>query len=415
MLSCDIDGPLIDVFGNIGRAIVQAIVIGGGIGGLAAALALKRIGVQTRVFEQAPEIREVGAGLSLWSNAVRALERLGVDQAVIRHGSVYRYGRTITQQGALLAQTDFAAICPDVPCVMAHRGDLQQALLAAVGAEQVTTAARCRGVSQTGDRVQATFENGEAATADFLVGADGIHSVVRAQMFGAQEPRYSGFTCWRAIAEFEPDGLAKDTTELILGPGFQMGIFHCGPGRIYWFFALAAAQGGEDDAAGPRQFLLKRFGDCDPLLTETIAATQDACIFRNDLIDRPPAWPWGQGRITLLGDAIHSTTPNLGQGACQAIEDAVFLADSLLRRPQIEPALRHYEQRRRRRTARVTRQSWQGGRMLGLSNPLMISLRNALIHSPLGKRQVRKQFSELLNHDLPVLSASPYCSASTSE
>ncbi len=382
---------------------MRGIVIGGGIGGLAAAVALRRIGVEVRVFEQAPTIQEVGAGLSLWSNAVRALERLGVDREVIGRGSVFRYGRTITRHGKLLAHTDFEAICSDTPSVMVHRGDLQQALLAAVGHEHVTTAARCSGVSQNADQAAATFENGETAAADFLIGADGIHSVVRAGLFGDCEPRYSGFTCWRGLAEYEPKGLPRDTAGLILGKGFQMGVFHCGPGRIYWFFALAAPPGGEDGAAGSRKFLLEKFGDCDPLLTDAIAATDEARIFRNDLIDRPPAWPWGKGRVTLLGDAIHSTTPNLGQGACQAIEDAVFLADSIVQQKEIEPALRHYESRRRARTAWVTRQSWQGGRLLGMTNPLMIGLRNMLIRSFISKRQVQKQFSELLNYEIPNL------------
>jgi 2-polyprenyl-6-methoxyphenol hydroxylase-like FAD-dependent oxidoreductase len=382
---------------------MRGMVIGGGIGGLAAALAMKRIGIDARVFEQAPQIQEVGAGLSLWSNAVSALDRLGVADQVIRHGSVYRRGRTITADGRLLSEVDLHAINPHVPCVMARRTDLQQELLSALGAEHVTVDAKCTSVSQASQQVEAQFANGRAEQADFLIGADGIHSVVREQLFGTEAPRYSGFTGWRALAEFELRELEQDTTILIMGVGFQMGIFHCGPGRVYWFLAHAAKAGGRDDAEGPRAYLLKRFEGCTSLLTSTLSATCDQRIMRNDLFDRPSTWPWGQGRITLLGDAIHPTTPNLGQGACQAIEDAVFLADSILRHPTIEPALRHYEHRRRQRTAMVSRQSRQFGRLLGLKNPLLARLRNRLMASSTGKRQGVKLMTELLTYELPEL------------
>lgn len=382
---------------------MRGIVIGGGIGGLAAALALKRIGIDVRVFEQAPQIQEVGAGLSLWSNAVSALARLGVADQVVRHGTVFRRGFTMTVDGRILSEVDLQAINPHVPCVMVRRTDLQQELLAAVGAEQVTTNAKCTSVSQTLQQVEAKFEDGRSEHADFLIGADGIHSVVRQQLFGTVPPRYTGFTCWRGLAEFELQGTADDATILIMGAGFQFGIFHCGPGRVYWFSAAAAAAGGSDAAAGPRASLLERFVGYTSLMTSTLSATGDQHIMRNDLYDRPPAWPWGEGRITLLGDAIHPTTPNLGQGACQAIESAVFLADSISRHASIEPALRQYEQRRRRRTAMVTRQSRRSGRLLGLKNPLLVRLRDGFVASSVGKRQGVKLMATLLNYELPEL------------
>ncbi len=382
---------------------MRALVIGGGIGGLAAALALKRIGVEVRVFEQAPQIQEVGAGLSLWSNAMTALERLGVAHLVMQQGSPYRYGRAITDQGKLISISDLYEVNPRVPCVMVYRADLQRVLLHSFGVERVSTNARCVAVSQTPESVQAEFADGTTEQADILVGADGIHSVVRAQIFGPSELRYSGRTCWRGIGEFDPEGLPENSTVLILGKGFKMGVFRCGPGRVYWFFVKVAAAGGRDDEAGPRAYLLRQYGDCTSLLMSTLSATNDARIMRNDLFDRPPSWPWGTGRITLLGDAIHSTTPNLGQGACLAIEDGVFLANSVRRHESIESALRHYEQRRRKRTAMVNQASWQSGRFLVLERPALIALRNTLMRSRLGQWQSKKLMSRLLNFEIPEL------------
>ncbi len=195
---------------------------------------------------------------------------------------------------------------------------------------------------------------------------------------------------------------------MYVGDGAQSGLSRCRPGEVYWFVAVPAPAGGQDGAAGPRAELLARFAGCAPLLTSTIAATAEEKIMRNDLIDRPPTRLWGRGRITLLGDAIHPTTPNLGQGACQAIEDAVFLADALARKgaainANVAAALRHYEDARYRRTTRVTRQSWQGGKVFGWKNPTMNQFRNCFITSQLGRWQTAKIMKQLLNYPIPQL------------
>lgn len=384
---------------------MRALVIGGGIGGLAAALALKRTGHDVHVYEQAPQIQEVGAGLSLWSNAINALSRLGVAEQIKQLGTTLRYGRVYDNRGTLLSTTDLHDYNPHVPCVMIHRGDLQRELLETVGRDNVTTDAKCIAVSQTEDSAQVSFANGSSDEADCLVGADGIHSVVRSQLFGESELRYSGRTCWRGIADFDPPDLDADSTTLVLGPGFQMGMMRCGPGRVYWFFAIVRPAGGNDNDEGPKNFLLNKLGGGFSLPTSILQATEDARVLRGDLYDRPPAWPWGVDRITLLGDAIHSTTPNLGQGACQAIESAVFLADSVNQHAAVEAALRHYEQRRRKRTAMVTKTSWQSGKFLTVQNPLLLQCRNLFLRSPLGKPKMRSLNIELLTQTIPELTS----------
>src|SRR6267378_3199873 len=183
----------------------RVLVVGGGIGGLAAALALKRVGVRASVFERAPEIREVGAGLTLWSNAVKALRQLGVADKILALGSILERNKTITPEGKVLNEQDVTDVAQEAgaPCVLAHRADLQRTLLEALPAEEVHPGHACVGVDATADGVVARFANGREERGDLLVGADGIRSVVREHVLGKSEPVYAGYTCWRGMASFQ--------------------------------------------------------------------------------------------------------------------------------------------------------------------------------------------------------------------
>lgn len=384
---------------------MPALIIGGGIGGLATALALRRVGIEALVFERAPEIREVGAGLSLWSNAVKALRRLGVGERVVALGSVIERVRTVTAAGELLTETDIGELSRrcGAPSICVHRADLQRTLMDALEPTQLKTGHLGVGFDQTSAGVAARFEGRAAEHGTFLVGADGIRSVVRDQLLGKSPPRYAGYTAWRGIAHFRnpdlPDGLAV----FALGRGAQIGLFHCGGDRVYWFVTRNARAGSLVPTGKHKSELLNTFKDWLPLVPAVIAATEESAIFQNDIIDRPPTWPWGAERVTLLGDAIHATTPNLGQGACQALEDAVVLTDSLRRSATPEAGLRDYEQRRRERTAFVIKQSWSLGNVFQFRNPLMVWLRNWSLRTRLGQRRGERIFETLLGYDPPDL------------
>lgn len=384
----------------------NALIIGGGIGGLAAAVALRKVGIDATVFERAPEIREVGAGLSLWSNAVKALRRLGLEERVVALGSVIERVRTVTANGEMLSETDIGALsrCCGAPSICAHRADLQRTLADAIEPAQLRTGRTCVGVEQDGTSVSVRFDGSPAERGAFLIGADGIHSVVRDQLFGKSAPRYAGYTAWRGIAHFQHADLPDGLSFFALGRGTQIGLFHCGPGRVYWFVTKNAPAGSLVPAGQHKKELLNTFKDWLPLVPAVIEATEEAAIFQNDIIDRPPTWPWGNGRVTLLGDAIHATTPNLGQGACQALEDAVVLADSMRHASTIEAGLRAYEQRRRERTAMVTKQSWSLGKVFQFQNPIAVWLRNWSMQTRYGQRRGERLFEELLGHELPELS-----------
>jgi 2-polyprenyl-6-methoxyphenol hydroxylase-like FAD-dependent oxidoreductase len=375
-----------------------ALIVGGGIGGLAAAVALRRIGWRPLVFERAPEIAEVGAGLGLWANALHALRVLGLADAVTARGSVFERIRTLTPAGRVLGETPVGELARPLGAVSlcVHRTDLQRCLADALDPGCMRTGAPCVGFDQEPDGVTARFADGRCERGALLVGADGIHSRVRARLDGDAPARYAGCTGWRGVARFRHDAVPPGLALSIVGRGAQAGLFHCGAGRMYWYVARNAPPAGDDAVLGA-------FDVWYPPLREAIAATDAARILKNDIVDRPPLRRWGAGRVTLLGDAAHPTTPNLAQGACQAIEDAVVLAHALRAAPDVATGLRLYERRRRRRTAMVTRQSWRLGRVLHLENRLAVRLRDVAMASRFGRRQAVAVLEAMLGFAVPEL------------
>lgn len=359
-------------------AIRRAVIIGGGIGGLAAAVALRRIGVEVAVYERTATIREVGAGIALWPNALKALYRLGMIDAIRAVCLPEQRGRIYSWRGDILQETPMTEIRRrfGAPVVVAHRADVQIALLHALDPASVHLHAACTGFSQDASGVTAHFDDGREARADLLIGADGLHSVVRAQLFGEQPPRYAGYTAWRGIAVGE--GLGDPGTGFeTWGCGARFGLAHVDRRRVYWYGTINAPEGGSDAPPGRKQEVLDLFGDWHAPIRAVIEATPEAAILRNDIYDRPPLRTWSRGRATLLGDAAHPTTPNLAQGACQALEDAVVLAQAVQTAPEAGPALRLYEARRVRRSSMITLLSRRLGEVGQWSNPVACRLRDA--------------------------------------
>lgn len=373
---------------------MRAVIIGAGIGGLATAVALRRAGVEVIVIERVGSIREVGAGLSLWSNAVKALRELGLETSVMASASVIERHMVRTPAGRPVAESDFGVISrmAGAPSICIHRAVLQKILLDALPPIAVRTGVRCTGF----DDSSAILESGERIEADVLVGADGISSVIRDGLHGAAVPRYAGYTCWRGICR--DNGMLPDMSALLaLGRGSQFGLWHCGAGQLYWFLTRNAPAGttqGKSEA-------LALCRDWAAPVPEVIAGTPEDAILQNDIVDRPPLRWWGRGRVTLLGDAAHASTPNLGQGACQALEDAVVMARCLNGSMPVEAALREYERLRIPRTTAVVRESWQTGKVLQLDSPALEFLRNWFIGSRLGERSGMRTFKKLLTYQLP--------------
>ena len=376
--------------------MTRAIVVGGGIGGLTTAVALGRAGVEVAVFERAPELKEIGAGISLWANATRALKGLDLYDRVRAAGAAEIGGELRTWSGDTISEIPVRALKENFgeANLAVHRADLQGALLSALPDGTVRLGAEFTGFRQNGKRVLARFADGSGEWGDLLVGADGLHSAVRAQLFGRHRPRYAGYTAWRGIADAGESRLPEGVGLNLWGRGSEFGLVGVGRGRFYWFATRNAPEGEPESALGRKREVLDLLsGSYGPART-AVEATAEGRILRNDIYDRDPLQSWGAGRVTLLGDAAHPMTPNLGQGACQAIEDAVVLARCLDEGNGISDSLRLYEERRIPRTTVVVRRSRFAGRLTQVENPLLCRLRDAFAKRTSARAQLR-QYGEI--------------------
>jgi 2-polyprenyl-6-methoxyphenol hydroxylase-like FAD-dependent oxidoreductase len=347
---------------------MKAIVIGGGIGGLASALALVRRGWQVEVLERAARFTEVGAGLALWPNALRALDALGVGEAVRGRSMMEGQAGIRDSSGRWLTRTDTAELERRYgPTAMIHRADLVDILHAALPREALRG-----GVTVSGVRVDGTVaHSGGESHGDLVVGADGVRSITRTWIWpDAPPPRYVGYTTFRVVTPPVPVGESCESW----GSGERFGYATLQDGRVYCFAAVNAPAG---ESRGGLAELRRRFGRWhDPIPTLLDAADPDA-VLCNDLYELPPLRSYTAGRVALVGDAAHAMTPNLGQGACQALEDAVVLAETV----DSGDGLDAYDRSRRPRTQMIARRAHQIGVTAQWSSSVAVRLRNTALRA----------------------------------
>ena len=367
----------------------RAIIVGAGIGGLATAIALRNIGMTPIVYERAPELREVGAGLALWANALHALDHLGVAKAVQALGVPPAQVTLRSLQGETLFSIPRAELERRAggASMVVHRAELLAALLAALPAGVVQLGVTCTGFTEDASGVTISLAGGHTIHADLLIGADGLHSIVRATLFGPQQPRYAGYTTWRAVVPFEraAPGFAETW-----GHGAWFGNAPLSNGRVYWFAAQKLPEHAPEPAGGWKQALLSRFRGWPEPAEAIIAVTDEAALLRHDVYDRPPLRRWSSGHVTLLGDAAHVMTPNIGQGACLALEDAVVLARCLHQARDIPSAFRRYETERIARTTPLVRQARLAGKIAQMSHPAACAVRDRVVKHVLSRVQARQ-------------------------
>ena len=327
------------------------------MGGLATGIALRQAGYQVEIYDRVSELRPAGAGISLWSNGVKVLNRLGLGEELAQIGGQMERMEYRSHTGERLTDISLAPLVERVgqPPYPVARTDLQQMLLDAFGAANVQLNSKCIEVKQDADSVTAIFADGSRATADVLIGADGTHSTVRRHVLGyASERRYVGYVNWNGLVPVSDALTPKHSWTIFVGEHKRASLMPVGGDRFYFFFDVPLPKGTVSEPEQRRSELAGFFkGWAEPVQT-LIQQLEPEKTNRVEIHDIEPLEALVRGRVALLGDAGHSTAPDLGQGGCQAMEDAEVLTRYLQTTTlSVEDALKRYEAERKERTADV--------------------------------------------------------------
>lgn len=370
----------------------HAVVVGGGIAGLAAAVALQRRSWRVTVLERNPSVSEVGAGITLWSNALRALDALGLGGRIRDLGLVQGSGGIRDSRGRWLAHTDTEALAARFGdgMVVLERGELLAALRDACCDVQVRTSAEVRTVDTEGTvTIGAPGHAGDSVRGDVVIGADGVRSVVREALWPLATVRSTGMLAARLVGRLTTPGTVQGGESW--GRGDYAGVAPLPDGRLYAYLVSPVTSGVPSEPGEALGWFQQRFASWHYPLPQLLASVEPSQLLVNELVDLAPLDTLLRGRTVLVGDAAHAMTPNLGQGACQALEDAVELATALgtATDNDITRRLQTYDRRRRPRVHRIARRSRSAGTAASLRGRIPTAVRNALVSAVPGTLSLR--------------------------
>jgi 2-polyprenyl-6-methoxyphenol hydroxylase-like FAD-dependent oxidoreductase len=384
------------------RPVAKALIVGGGPSGVSTALSLRRAGHDAVVFERGRDVGAVqsGGGMHLWNNATYALTELGAADRVVDAGERVERFQWYTRNGKSLGGADVKPLTERVgtPPVGLTRKDLHRALLGALGEDAIRFGAQCTGFEQDTEGVTLKFVDGSEERGDILVGADGLQSAVRRQLHGEEGTRYSGIVVVQASRGSPYENVPQRTYGMIWGRAERMG-FYPVKGGTFWYFLIAAPEGTFGADGKPKDAVLEKVGSWSGPAVGLVEATPAEEIVRADIVDRPPIERWGEGRVTLLGDAAHPMTPFQGQGASQGIEDAVVLGRCLKEASDLPAALRRYEELRRPRTSEINEISWKVGERTKMGNPVVCAIRDRVIPR-LFPRKIWPEYQQIIGYQI---------------
>lgn len=366
-------------------------IIGGGIAGLTFSLCLQKEGYSCHIFEKKSDIHEVGAGISVFPNALKILKSVGLLEEILASSGTMKNMHLRTSSGKYLLSTVSQY---DMPTVCMHRADLHNILLKHSKAEINSGCELERINEKENGKTELLFTNGSTLEADLVIGADGIHSVVRNHVINDGGPIYRGYNCWRGVVKstFE-SGYGSET----YGLGKRVGIVPIKDGYYAWWATVNEEQSEKDDHEGVKNKLKRHFGNWHHPIPEFMEATDN--ILKNSISDRPITKGWHKGNVVLLGDAAHPTTPNLGQGGCMAMEGAFLLARCIEKYGISEEAFERYETLQFPRAKEIVEGALQLGKIGQLENRLLASIRNFLFWITPSKTAV-KIFDKYFEHDV---------------
>ena len=366
----------------------RILIVGGGIAGLSLAAALQRRGFKPELIERSRSWRAVGAGIAVQPNGIRILRALGAGAAIEGAGTGIRHWSFCDDQGEVLCETDLEALWADVgPFIGITRGEMQRALLAAAAGATLRSGTSISALAEDGDGVRVELSDGSITTYDLVVGADGIASAVRTLALDATPPAYGGQMVWRSLAPVRPRGLTK--LQFLLGDGCFFGLCPVGGGCTYGFGNVAGPR-VRDEPAGRLTRLRERFAHFGPIVHEYLAAVESDDRIHCSAIEWLTQETWRGGRVVLIGDAAHASSPMMGQGGSLAVEDAWVLAEALHSADSVERALDDYVVRRSPRVQWVRQQSQAAGESLRLP----VAARNAALRAR-GDDMMQQRFRPL--------------------
>ena len=342
---------------------MKVLIIGAGIAGLTHAIALEKFGYDVEIYEQSHEIKTIGAGLTLAKNALEIYRRLGILSAIEDKSISFNYGGIYKPNLKLISGSKINGRIRGI-----HRANLHQILLENVDPVSLHLGKQFIGVNRNDQKILALFKDGSNAQGDIIIGADGIHSNVRSHIPGTYELRQSNQTCWRGIADYRLPEEYRNRVVECWGGKSRFGFLPCTKDHVYWFAVYAGMRNKDKDFS-------THFIYFDSLIHDIMQSTPENQIHVDRIMDiKPGVQKWFSDRICLIGDAAHATTPNLGQGACQAIEDAYTLAILLNKYGASYNNFRKFQRIRESKVYKIVRQSWTIGKIAHTRNPLLKSL-----------------------------------------
>ncbi len=337
---------------------MKAVIIGAGMGGMSAAIALRQIGIETEVYERVTENKPVGAAISVWSNGVKCLNYLGLEEQTAKLGGIVETMSYVdAHTGDTMCRFSMQPLIDEVgqrPYPIA-RAELQLMLMEAYGIDQINFGRKMVSVTDGPGEATATFADGTTVTADFIIGADGASSITREYVLGGPvQRRYAGYVNFNGLVDTDDAiGPATEWTTYV-GDGKRVSVMPVADGRFYFFFDVVMAEDSEEktnyERGDAREVLRGHFGDWAPGVQTLIDKLDPMTTNRVEILDLDPFYTWVKGRVAVLGDAAHNTTPDIGQGGCSAMEDAVALQWAFKSHPDdVHAALLDYQQARAER------------------------------------------------------------------
>ena len=353
----------------------RVIIAGGGIGGLTLAIALLREGFNVEVYERVAELKEVGAAVTIFPNATNVLRALGILDPLLEHSEIVAGALIRRRDGARLTYLEMTTRL-GVPGISLCRPDVLKVLADNVPPDRVHLGRAVSRFEQRSDGVVVHFESGQSVQGDVLVGCDGLRSAVRDQQLGDGPPIYAGYTSWRGQTRLAAGKLKPGEAGETMCAATRVGIWPVGHGLTSWWVGADEPERKSDEPEGRKAKLLRLCAGWHEPIEELIAGCSD--ILKTDLYDRRPIRGWSRGRVTLLGDAAHPMTPNMGQGACMAIEDAMILARCLKTYRDVPTALARYEDVRFDRTKMVVEEARNQGVVGQWKHPAAVFVRGLM-------------------------------------